>query len=131
MLFPAVLFLYSLCPQDSAAHAALDRGVRAYQADQPQVAARAYAVADSLCPGIRGAETGLGFALLRLGRLEDAGMTFRRAGAADSTDADASYGLGLVSRRLGHRNEAVTAFERALKVAPGYADALTELLALG
>jgi len=131
MLLAAVLLVHSLCPQDSSARAAIERGARAYRADQPEVAARAYAVADSLCPGIPGAKTGLGFALLRLGRLRDAGASFRSAGTADSMDADASYGLGLVARRLGHRAEAVTAFERALRVAPGYEDALTELLALG
>ncbi|HEX4560774.1 MAG TPA: tetratricopeptide repeat protein [Gemmatimonadales bacterium] len=131
MFLPAVLFLHSLCPHDSAARAALERGARAYRADQAQVAARAYAVADSLCPGIRGAKTGLGFALLRLGRLADAGASFRSAETADAMDADAAYGLGMVSRRLGHHDEAVTAFRRALKIVPGYADALSELLALG
>lgn len=131
MLFPAVLFLHSLCPQDSAARAALDRGSRAYRAEQAQVAARAFAVADSLCPGIRGARTGLGFALLRLSRLKEAERSFRGAGTADAADADAFYGLGIVSRRLGRRDAAVAAFERALRIAPGYADALSELLALG
>ncbi|HKR57176.1 MAG TPA: tetratricopeptide repeat protein, partial [Gemmatimonadales bacterium] len=41
------------------------------------------------------------------------------------------YGLGVVSRRLGHRDQAVAAFQRALQIAPGYADAESELLALG
>src|SRR5690242_15951134 len=111
MLLSAVLLLQSLCPQDSAARAALDQGWHAYRADQAQVAANAFAAADSLCPGIRGGQTGLGFALLRLGEMKEAGASFRSAAAADSTDADAFYGLGLVSRRLGLRHAAVVAFE--------------------
>lgn len=91
---------------------------------------KVFAAADSLCPGIRGAHTGMGLALLRLGRLEEANASFRAA-TSDSTDAEAQYGLGIVSRRLGRRDEAVAAFRRALKIAPHYADAESELLALG
>ncbi|HYK10112.1 MAG TPA: tetratricopeptide repeat protein [Gemmatimonadales bacterium] len=130
MLLPVVLLLQSLCPHDSAARAALDQGWRAYRAGQAEVSVQAFAAADSLCPGIRGARTGMGFALLQLGRLERASAFFRSA-TTDSTDADAWYGLGVVSRRLGRPDDAVIAFERALKVAPAYPDAQTELLALG
>ena len=131
MLLAVVLLLYAPCPQDSAARAAFDRGARAYQASQAEVALQAFAAADSLCPGLRGAKTGLGFALLRLGRLNDALRTFQSAGQADSSDADAFYGTGLVWRRLGHRVDAVAAFRRAVTIAPGYANAESELLALG
>lgn len=131
MLLPLFLALQSLCPQDSAARAVLEQGWRAFRAGQAAPAARSFAVADSLCPGIRGARTGLGFAELRLGRPQEAEGDFRRATAADSADGDAFYGLGVASRRLGHRAEAVTAFERALRITPGYVDAESELLALG
>lgn len=90
----------------------------------------AFAAADSLCPGIRGARTGMGLALLRLGRLDEADASFRAA-TSDSADAEAQYGLGIVSRRLGHRDAAVAAFRRALQIAPHYPDAESELLALG
>ena len=130
MFLPAILLLQSLCPHDAAARATLDRGWRAYRAEQTRIAVQAFAAADSLCPGIRGARTGMGLALLRLGRLEEADASFRSA-TSDSTDAEAEYGLGIVSRRLGRREEAVAAFQRALQIAPHYPDAETELLALG
>ncbi|HEU5466468.1 MAG TPA: tetratricopeptide repeat protein [Gemmatimonadales bacterium] len=130
MLLPALLLLQSLCPHDSSARAALDEGWRAYRAERAQVAVEAFASADSLCPGIRGARTGMGLALLRLGRLHEADASFRAA-TSDSADAEAQYGLGIVSRRLGHRDAAVAAFRRALQIAPHYPDAESELLALG
>jgi tetratricopeptide (TPR) repeat protein len=131
MFWPFFLALHSLCPQDSAARAAVDQGWRQYRADQSQAAARSFAVADTLCPGIRGAATGGGFAALRLGRIDDATALFRRATAADSLDADAFYGLGIALRRVGKREQAIEAFQRALRIAPAYADAQSELLALG
>ncbi|HTY05761.1 MAG TPA: tetratricopeptide repeat protein [Gemmatimonadales bacterium] len=131
MLLPFLLILQSPCPQDSTARAALDQGWREYRADRIQAAARAFAVADSLCPTLRGVRTGLGFADLRLGRTEDAAADFRAAAAADSGDADAWYGLGLARRRQGNREEAIADFQRALRAAPGYGDAQSELLGLG
>lgn len=131
MLLPVLLALQSTCPQDTAARAAVDQGWRAYRAEQPRAAARAFAVADSLCPGIRGARTGMGFAALRLSRPAEAAADFRQAARSDSSDADAFYGLGVASRRLGLRDGAVRALERALRIKPAYAEAESELLSLG
>ena len=131
MVLPVLLLIQSLCPHDSAARAAVAQGWHAYRDGEAQAAVQAFAAADSLCPGTRGARTGLGFALLRLSRVEEAGEEFRSASTADSSDADAWYGLGVVLRRGGRRDEAVSAFERALRIAPGYADAQSELLGLG
>jgi tetratricopeptide (TPR) repeat protein len=130
MPLPLVLALHMLCPHDSAVRA-LDEGWRAFRAGQAAPAARSFAVADSLCPGIRGAHTGLGFAWLRLGRPEEAGSEFRKATAADSSDGDAFYGLGIASSRLGRRAQAIAALHQALRITPGYVDAESELLALG
>jgi tetratricopeptide (TPR) repeat protein len=131
MLLPVFLALQSLCPHDSAARAALDQGWRSFRADQTEAAIRSFAVADSLCPALRGARTGLGFALLRLGKVEESETEFRLAAEADSSDGDAFYGLGLANRRLGRRDRAVAALERALRLTPEYIDAQNELLALG
>src|SRR5215472_4799775 len=131
MFLSFFLALHSLCPQDSAARAAVDQGWRQYQADQAQAAFQSFAVADSLCPGIRGAATGGGFAALRLGKVEDAATLFQRATAADSLDADAFYGLGIALRRDGKRDLAIEAFGKALRIAPSREDAQSELLALG
>jgi tetratricopeptide (TPR) repeat protein len=131
MVLPLFLALQVLCPHDSSARVALDQGWRSFGADQAAAAARSFAVADSLCPGIRGARTGLGFAWLRLGRPGDAEKEFRQAAAADSSDGDAFYGLGIASRRLGRRVQAIAALERALRITPGYVDAESELLTLG
>lgn len=131
MLLALLLTLHAPCPQDSTARAALDRGWRDYRAGEAPAAGRAFAAADSLCPGFRGARTGLGFALLRSGDLDGAAAAFRRAAAADGADADARYGLGLVARRRDRRDEAVAQFRAALRISPGHADAENGLLALG
>lgn len=131
MLLPLFVAFQSLCPHDSAARVALDQGWRSFRAGQAAAAVRSFAAADSLCPGMRGTRTGLGFAWLRLGRPEESEAEFRRATATDPSDGDAFYGLGLASRRLGHRDQAVAAFRRALRITPGYGDAQNELLALG
>ena len=119
------------CANETSARAAVDSGWRAYRGGDATAAAAAFARADSLCGGARGAATGMGFADLRLGRWDDAVTTFRRALRADSGDADAWTGLGLASRRLGRGADAIAAFRRALRIAPDYADAEEALLDLG
>jgi hypothetical protein len=54
------------------------------------------------------------------GRFEEARALFREALAADEGDADAHYALGLVLLRLGRREEAAPAFERALALRPDF-----------
>ncbi|HXI34075.1 MAG TPA: tetratricopeptide repeat protein, partial [Gemmatimonadales bacterium] len=125
------LVVQAACPNETSARAAVDSGWRAYRGGAATDAAALFARADSLCPGARGAATGLGFAQLRLGRWDAASATLRRALRADSADADAWTGLGLASRRLGRRDDATAAFRRALRIAPDYADAEEALLDLG
>ncbi len=133
MVTPLVLALVvqAACPNETSARAAVDSGWRAYRGGPAPAAAALFARADSLCPGARGAATGLGFAELRLGRWDAASSAFRRTLRADSADADAWTGLGVASRRLGRRDDAIAAFRRALRIAPDYADAADALLELG
>src|SRR5881628_1668422 len=123
------------CPRPGAQAAAaqVEAGWAAYRlgAAGTAEASRRFAAADSLCPGEQGAQVGLGFVLLRQGRAGAAADRFLRALAGDSADGDAWYGLGLARARLGERQRAVAAWYRTLRVTPGYADAESQLLALG
>lgn len=131
MLPLLLLALHPPCPQDSTARAAVDSGWRVYRSSRITAAEGWFARADSLCPGTRGARTGLAFTRLREDRVAEAVTLFRQATAADSGDGDAFYGLGVAERRLGRHDEAVAAQQHALRVSPGNQEALAELLALG
>src|SRR5512140_1855942 len=56
-------------------------------------------------------------------RYEDARALFARAAADAPNDASAQYGLGLALGRLARWSEAVTAFERATALRPGFVEA--------
>ena len=119
----------STCPARIAGLA--DSAWHAYREERIPVAAARFAAADSLCPGLPDIQIGLGFVALRM---SDIGRAERRFGAAlkaDSQNADAWYGIGLIRERQGKREQAITAFRRALRIAPGYADAKHRLDALG
>lgn len=125
------LLVQAGCPNATSARAAIDSAWRAYRGGDAAAAATAFARADSLCPGARGAATGAGLARLRLGQTAAALASFRLALRADSNDADAWTGLGLALRRLGRRDSAVASLRRALRLAPDYGDAQDALLELG
>lgn len=132
MFLPVLVATFQIvCPKDSLARASVDAGWRAYRASQIAQAAASFAAADSLCPGVRGARTGLGFAVLRLGRTEEARDDFSRATRADTMDADAWYGLALADQRLRHREDAIAALLRVVHITPNYGDAKDQLMALG
>ncbi|PYP59800.1 MAG: hypothetical protein DMD44_03575 [Gemmatimonadetes bacterium] len=118
-----------VCPR--AASEAVDSGWRAYRAGALEPAAAQFAAAQALCPGAPDPEIGAGLVLLRQGRAGEAERLFRRALAADSTAVDGWYGLGVARERLGRRTDAVLALRRAVALAPGYADAVDQLLAWG
>ena len=119
------------CPQAAAAARETDAGWRAYRREAIGEAATHFAVADSLCPGDHATLVGLGFVFLRHGQARAGAERFLRAVASDASDADAWYGLGLARSRLGQRAAAVDAWRRTLRLAPAYADAEQQLLALG
>src|SRR5437764_335873 len=119
------------CPQAAAAARETDAGWRAYLRAAVGESATHFAVADSLCPGDHATLVGLGFVFLRHGQARAGAERFLRAVASDASDADAWYGLGLARSRLGQRAVAVDAWRRTLRLAPAYADAEQQLLALG
>ncbi|HXJ31130.1 MAG TPA: tetratricopeptide repeat protein [Gemmatimonadales bacterium] len=117
------------CPGRIAALA--DSARQAYRSDRIPVAAARFAAADSLCPGLPDIQIGLGFVALRQSDVAAAQRRFDAVLKADSLNADGWYGIGLARQRQGKRELAIAAFRRALRIAPGYADAKHQLDALG
>ena len=129
MIAAALVLQVLTCPQRAAAVS--DSAWQAYRANRIPVAAARFAVADSLCPGLPEVQIGLGFVALRHDEIEDAERRFTTALRVDSLNADGWYGLGLVRSRRGRTEEAIAAFRRAVALAPDYADARQQLVALG
>lgn len=73
------------------------------------------------------AEYFAGVARLKLGDLDGAADRFQRAVEADSGNADALYGLGVVAEGRGADARAVTLYEHALAADPNHADASRKL----
>ena len=119
------------CPQAPRAAHETAAGWEAYRRGAVPEAAAHFAAADSLCSGDHAARVGLGFVQLRMGEAAAAAERFAGAVTSDSGDADAWYGLGLARARLGQRAAAVAAWRRTLRIAPAYADAEQQILALG
>ena len=117
------------CPARIAGLA--DSAWHAYRTERIPVAAARFATADSLCPGLPDIQIGLGFVALRQSALAVAERRFGAALKADSLNADGWYGIGLVRERQGKREPAIAAYRRALRIAPGYADAKNRLEAMG
>ncbi|MGH2829418.1 MAG: tetratricopeptide repeat protein, partial [Actinomycetota bacterium] len=126
---PLLLLQVAACPQRVGALA--DSGWRAYRNQRMAEAAARFAAVDSLCPGLPDVQLGLGFIALRQGATDAAERRFDAALRTDSLNADGWYGLGLTRLRQRRRDAAATAFRRALALAPNYADAERQLLALG
>src|SRR5689334_4941555 len=131
-LLVALVFQVSApCPRAKLAGGQSDAGWNAYRHGSVAEAAVHFAAADSLCPGDHGTQVGLGFVRLRQGQPTSAAERFQEAVRSDARDADAWYGLGLARARLKQRVAAVNAWRHALQLAPAYADAELQLLALG
>ncbi len=119
------------CPRAAIAAGETDAGWTAYRREAVAEADAHFAAADSLCPGDHAAQLGLGFVRLRQGEARAALERFAAAVRSDTGDAEAWYGLGLARARLGERAAAAVAWRRTLRLAPAYADAEQQLLALG
>src|SRR5690349_21835097 len=131
-LLVALVFQVSApCPRAELAGGQSDAGWNAYRHGSVAEAAVHFAAADSLCPGDHGTQVGLGFVRLRQGQPAGAAERFQEALRSDARDADAWYGLGLARARLKRRVAAADAWRHALQLAPAYADAELQLLALG
>ena len=131
MVILAAPLLLQLVACPGRAGAIADTAWRAYRDGRVADAAARFATADSLCPGLPDVQVGLGFVALRQGSPDEAERRFDAALRVDSLNADGWYGLGLTRLRQGRRDAATTAFRRALVLAPQYADAEQQLLALG
>src|SRR5256886_8925341 len=119
----------AVCPH--AAAVAVDSGWRAYRSGALGPALTQFATAQALCPTAVEPVIGIGFVLLRQGRAGEAERLFEGAVGGDRPAADGWYGLGVARGRLGRRRDAVLALRRAVALAPGYADAVDQLLAWG
>ncbi len=119
------------CPRAELAAGRSEAGWSAFRRGSLTEAAAHFSAADSLCPGDHGTQVGLGFVRLRQGQPRAAAEQFQQAIRSDARDADAWYGLGLARARLHQRSTAVDAWRHSLQLAPGYADAELQLLAVG
>jgi len=97
---------------------ALEAGWEAYRADSNRVAAARFEAALRLCPDNLDAQVGLGFSLLRLGRVARADSLFRVVLARSATNSDAWEGRARAALRLGDTAGAAAAGRRALVLAP-------------
>jgi len=125
-----LLLLQGQCDR-AAALGAVDLGWQAYRRGDVAQAESRFAAADSACPNLPAAQTGLGFVRLRQGDAAGAERRFTAALRGDAASGDTWYGLGLARDRAGKRAQAVAAWRQALVVAPAYGDALDALLAAG
>jgi tetratricopeptide (TPR) repeat protein len=104
------------CPP--ATDSILQEGWRAYRTDSVVVAMAQFRLAHRLCPENQDASVGLGFALLRQGKLKPADALFNEVLHRDSTNSDAWEGRTRSRLRLGDTTAAIAAGGRALALSP-------------
>jgi hypothetical protein len=97
---------------------ALKTGWEAYRADSNRMAAARFEASLRLCPDNLDAQVGLGFSLLRLGRVARADSLFRVVLGRSATNSDAWEGRARAALRLGDTAGAAAAGLRALVLAP-------------
>jgi tetratricopeptide (TPR) repeat protein len=83
-------------------------------------AARCYALAVEDAPADVSARVGLGFALMELGRLDDARHALQDASRLDPNQHDAHFLLARMARARGDEADALAAYARAIAAAPGF-----------
>ncbi|MFL5402310.1 MAG: tetratricopeptide repeat protein [Gemmatimonadales bacterium] len=105
-------------PCSAPALAVLQSGWLAYRADSNEVAAARFETAQRLCPNNIDAQVGLGFALLRLGRVQRADSLFEAVLARTGTNSDAWEGRARAALRLGDTAAALSSARSALALAP-------------
>jgi tetratricopeptide (TPR) repeat protein len=101
----------------------LDRGDRALEAGEPDKAEalfRSAAEVPEAAPAtVAAAKAGLGVALARQGRWDEAAEALEAAAAEGPDTAAVLFDLGVAYRHLGRYDDARAAYEKALKAAPG------------
>ncbi len=101
---------------------ALERGWRAYRSDSLSVALAQFHFARGLCPENLDASVGLGFSLLRLGKLGPADSVFRVVLARSPRNPDAWEGRTRAALRLGDTVAAIDAGRQAMSLNRGNAE---------
>jgi hypothetical protein len=96
----------------------LASGWQAYRANSIAKAVEQFERAHQLCPRNRDATVGLGFALLRRGKIRYADSLFSVVLARTQTNSDAWEGRARAAARLGDTTAAISASKRALALAP-------------
>jgi tetratricopeptide (TPR) repeat protein len=113
-------YLQVLARKDSSAEL-VRRGLAASSARDPAAAVTWFEAAIQAWEASPAAHSNLGYALLDLGRVEDAIRAQRRAVELDPRFGAAHYGLGMALERRGDRAGAAAAFRAYLEVEPsGY-----------
>lgn len=113
-------------PSDPAAAANLYANLAAHHIEQGEHAQAADAAQAALrtAPDHPQAKRSLGMAQLSLQRWGDAAQNLDEAARAEPNDADLQVALGYAYERLGRREDALAAFERAIALKPDHPEAL-------
>jgi Flp pilus assembly protein TadD len=101
----------------------LNLGLNRYWAGDPDIAVGYFEEALRIDPDVADTHSGLGIALLQLGRTQEAVLHLEQAVRIDPDDADAHNALALALLRLGRAQEAIPHFEQALRINPDDVDA--------
>ena len=121
-----LLLLLSSLPaaaeRSSEAQSAYDRAVRALAANRFAEAQAAYQEALALAPGDAECENGLGSALFKQGKPDEAVLHFKAAIQAAPDLKPAWFNLAYVQRKVGDYAGAAGSYERYLQLAPDEAD---------
>ena len=95
---------------------------RLRQTDKTSAALNAYGRAAELKPDDPAPTVGKGWCLIDLGKPKVALINFQRAQQSDPTHADAYYGIAEAQRALGHKQEALAAYETYIERYPDTPD---------
>lgn len=128
---PAAAQAQQPCRSLPQAREAIERGWKAYRANDMTSAGDEFRRALALCPNELGALTGAGYVAMRQGQLPEARALFARAVARDSMSYDALAGAGMAAYRAGAAVESRKSFERLLRIAPNDSTARDYLIRLG
>lgn len=113
----------SVAAQTASADAFFDIGNTLMRRDKPLEAITAYEEALRLRDDYHQARRGLGLAYMKLRRFDRAEREFRRLVEATPLDAGAHYDLGSALTARGQHDEALSSYQTALRLQPGYAQA--------
>ena len=100
------------------------------EASDPLAAEEAYRRAIELDDAFADAHLNLGRLLHAAGAVREALGEYRAAGMIDDEDAVTHYNIGVASQDLGNFDDAVAAYQRAIELAPRFADAAIQPLDL-